>query len=143
MNILYSVTNKDHEEIMEIHNLSFDNKWNIQSIETMCEIENYSFIIIKTNNEILGYIILYDTLDSFDLFEIAVKNDHRNQGLGTKLLKALFVRYTDKDIFLEVNEINVKALSLYEKNGFVRISLRKNYYKDNKNAIIMVKKYDV
>ena len=142
MNILYSVTNKDHEEIMEIHNLSFDNKWNIQSIETMCEIENYSFIIIKTNNEILGYIILYDTLDSFDLFEIAVKNDHRNQGLGTKLLKALFVK-TDKDIFLEVNEINVKALGLYEKNGFVRISLRKNYYKDNKNAIIMVKKYDV
>ena len=142
MNILYSVTNKDHEEIMEIHNLSFDNKWNIQSIETMCEIENYSFIIIKTNNEILGYIILYDTLDSFDLFEIAVKNDHRNQGLGTKLLKALFVK-TDKDIFLEVNEINVKALGLYEENGFVRISLRKNYYKDNKNAIIMVKKYDV
>ena len=143
MNILYSVTNKDHEEIMEIHNLSFDNKWNIQSIETMCEIENYSFIIIKTNNEILGYIILYDTLDSFDLFEIAVKMEYRNHGLGTKLLKALFVRYTDKDIFLEVNEINVKALSLYEKNGFVRISLRKNYYKDNKNAIIMVKKYDV
>ncbi len=142
MNILYSVTNKDHEEIMEIHNLSFDNKWNIQSMETMCEIENYSFIIIKTNNEILGYIILYDTLDSFDLFEIAVKNDHRNQGLGTKLLKALFVK-TDKDIFLEVNEINVKALGLYEENGFVRISLRKNYYKDNKNAIIMVKKYDV
>ncbi len=142
MNILYSVTNKDHEEIMEIHNLSFDNKWNIQSIETMCEIENYSFIIIKTNNEILGYIILYDTLDSFDLFEIAVNNDHRNQGLGTKLLKALFVK-TDKDIFLEVNEINVKALGLYEENGFVRISLRKNYYKDNKNAIIMVKKYDV
>ena len=142
MNILYSVTNKDHEEIMEIHNLSFDNKWNIQSMETMCEIENYSFIIIKTNNEILGYIILYDTLDSFDLFEIAVKNDHRNQGLGTKLLKALFVK-TDKDIFLEVNEINVKALGLYEENGFVRISLRKNYYNDNKNAIIMVKKYDV
>ena len=142
MNILYSVTNKDHEEIMEIHNLSFDNKWNIQSMETMCEIENYSFIIIKTNNEILGYIILYDSLDSFDLFEIAVKNDHRNQGLGTKLLKALFVK-TDKDIFLEVNEINVKALGLYEENGFVRISLRKNYYKDNKNAIIMVKKYDV
>ena len=142
MNILYSVTNKDHEEIMEIHNLSFDNKWNIQSMETMCEIENYSFIIIKTNNEILRYIILYDTLDSFDLFEIAVKNDHRNQGLGTKLLKALFVK-TDKDIFLEVNEINVKALGLYEENGFVRISLRKNYYKDNKNAIIMVKKYDV
>ena len=142
MNILYSVTNKDHEEIMEIHNLSFDNKWTIQNIETMCKVENYSFIIIKTNNEILGYIILYDTLDSFDLFEIAVKNDHRNQGLGTKLLKALFVK-TDKDIFLEVNEINVKALGLYEENGFVRISLRKNYYKDNKNAIIMVKKYDV
>ena len=143
MDVLYSVTSKDYEEIMEIHNLSFDNKWTIQNIETMCKVENYSFIIIKTNNEIIGYVILYDTLDSFDLFEIAVKIKYRNQGLGTELLKALFEKCTGRDIFLEVNEINVKALGLYEKNGFVRISLRKNYYKDNKNAIIMVKKYDV
>lgn len=143
MNVLYSVTNKDYEEIMEIHNLSFDNKWSIQNIEEMCKIENYSFIIIKTNDEIMGYVILYDTLDNFDLFEIAVKVEYRNQGLGIKLLNALFEKCTDRDILLEVNETNVKALSLYEKNGFVRISVRKNYYKDNKNAIIMVKKYDV
>ena len=143
MNVLYSVTNKDYEEIMEIHNLSFDNKWSIQNIEEMCIIENYSFIMIKTNDEIMGYVILYDTLDNFDLFEIAVKVEYRNQGLGIKLLNALFEKCTDRDILLEVNETNVKALSLYEKNGFVRISVRKNYYKDNKNAIIMVKKYDV
>ena len=143
MNILYSVTNKDYDEIIEIHNLYFDNKWNIQNIKTMCEIENYSFIIMRTDDEIMGYVILYDTTDSFDLFEIAVKINYTNQGLGTKLLEALFEKCADREIFLEVNEINVKALSLYEKNGFVRISVRKNYYKNNKNAIIMVKKYDV
>ena len=30
----------------------------------------------------------------------------------------------------------------YKKNNFKQISLRKNYYKDNKSAIIMVRKYD-
>ena len=40
---------------------------------------------------------------------------------------------------LEVNEKNVKALKLYEKIGFERISIRKNYYGKNENAMIMMK----
>ena len=143
MNVLYSIVNKDYEDIVMIHNLYFDNKWNTKDIETMCNIENYSFVIIKTAKEVLAYAILYDTLDSLDLFEIAVKNNYRNKGLGMKLLRAVFDWYKNKDILLEVNEENVNALSFYSKNGFIKISIRKNYYKNNKNAIIMVKKYDV
>lgn len=143
MNILYSIMNKDYEDIIKTHNLYFDNKWNIKDIETMCNVENYSFAVIKTDEEILAYAILYDTLDSLDLFEIAVKRNYKNKGLGMKLLGAVFDKYKNKDIFLEVNEDNKNALSFYCKNGFIKISIRKNYYKNNKNAIIMVRKYDV
>ena len=41
-------------------------------------------------------------------------------------------------IFLEVREKNAPAISLYIKNGFVKISERKNYYGDE-NAVVYIK----
>ena len=39
-------------------------------------------------------------------------------------------------IFLEVNSINYKAISLYEKYGFKSYLIRKNYYGEN-DAVLM------
>lgn len=51
--------------------------------------ENYGFIVIKKDNEIAAYLISYDTLDSIDLFEIAVDSSYQGQGMGTILLKTV------------------------------------------------------
>ena len=142
MEVLISEKIKDYDNIIKIHNLYFDNKWQPNDIENMNRTENYGFIVIKKDNEIAAYLISYDTLDSIDLFEIAVDSSCQGQGMGTMLLKALFERNCNRDIFLEVSEDNEKALLLYKKNNFKEISIRKNYYKDNKSAIIMVRKYD-
>ena len=142
MEVLISEKIKDYDNIIKIHNLYFDNKWQPNDIENMNRTENYGFIVIKKDNEIAAYLISYDTLDSIDLFEIAVDSSYHGQGMGTILLKTLSEKNRNRDIFLEVSEDNEKALLLYKKNNFKQISLRKNYYKDNKSAIIMVKKYD-
>ena len=142
MDVLISEKIKDYDDIIKIHNLYFDNKWQSVDIEDMNKIENYGFIIIKDNGKTAGYLISYDTTDSIDLFEIAVDSSYQGQGMGRVLLEALFEKNRSRDIFLEVSEDNEKALLLYKKNNFKQISLRKNYYKDNKSAIIMVRKYD-
>ena len=142
MDVLISEKIKDYDDIIKIHNLYFDNKWQSADIEDMNKIENYGFIIIKDNGKTAGYLISYDTTDSIDLFEIAVDSSYQGQGMGRVLLEALFEKNRSRDIFLEVSEDNEKALLLYKKNNFKQISLRKNYYKDNKSAIIMVRKYD-
>ena len=142
MEVLISEKIKDYDNIIKIHNLYFDNKWQTKDIENMNIAENYSFITVKDGDKTVAYLISYDTTDSIDLFEIAVEGSYQGQGLGTVLLKALFEKNRDRDIFLEVHENNEKALLLYRKNNFKEISIRKNYYKDNKSAIIMVRKYD-
>ena len=53
-------------------------------------------------------------------------------------------KYKDRDkeemkIFLEVNQKNLNAIKLYKKNDFEEISVRKNYYGLNEDALIMVK----
>ena len=46
-------------------------------------------------------------------------------------------------VFLEVRASNTKAISLYEKEGFQKVDIRKNYYRlgdGREDALIMTKK---
>lgn len=103
----------------------------------------------------MGYIIFYGTIENTDIFEIAILKSCQNKGFGKILLensiKELFfskikndssdeINFFGEDIFLEVYEKNLFAIKLYEKIGFEKISVRKNYYGQNKNAIIMMLK---
>lgn len=73
---------------------------------------------------------------------IVVKKDQRNLGIGSKLLEEIIkkaIEINSKTITLEVNENNLPAIKLYEKYGFKQIGLRKKYYNNTDNAIIMTK----
>lgn len=114
-------------EIAKIHNENFEKKQNetffseIQNIYRIYTIENYA------------YLILIDSIDIYEIFEIAVAKKWQKKGYGSKLLEML---PNDKEIFLEVCEDNIKAIKLYEKSNFNTIAIRKNYYGE-KSAIIM------
>jgi ribosomal-protein-alanine N-acetyltransferase len=71
----------------------------------------------------------------FELYNIEVYPQFRGVGKGYTLL-CKFLDLCDGDVFLEVATRNTAAIRLYEKCGFVEISRRKNYYKDD-DAIIM------
>ena len=76
-----------------------------------------------------------------DLMTIAVNPRYRGYGLAKNMVRVLKAKAYDlglRSIFLEVRESNFSAISLYEKEGFVRISVRKNYYKNPlEHAVIM------
>lgn len=101
----------------------------------------------KNEKNVLGYIVFYGTIESTDIFEVAIKKEYQGRGFGKKLLiesmKDLIEDKKNIEIknkfLLEVNEKNKKALKLYKKIGFEQISVRKNYYGNNEDAIIMMK----
>ena len=74
---------------------------------------------------------------------IVVKKDFRNIGIGALLLDYMiyYSKNIDlKTITLEVNEINIPAIKLYEKFDFEKLGIRKKYYNGENDAIIMSKK---
>ena len=80
--------------------------------------------------------------DCADITNIAVDPEYRREGLGGKMLELLANVSRDRgmeSITLEVRASNIPAISLYEKYGFERSGLRKRYYKDNEDAILMTK----
>lgn len=67
----------------------------------------------------------------------------RSQGIANQLLQEAITRVTDKPLTLEVRSSNEIAIHLYEKYGFEKLGMRKNYYTHNnktEDAIIMTKK---
>ena len=138
-------------EIYCLFNFGEENK-KIIKLKKESDVDNEKVINLRKNNntekKILGYVVFYGTIENTDIFEIAIKKEYQGQGFGEKLLKKSMEDIIEKNMnknfsknkfMLEVNEKNVKALKLYEKIGFERISIRKNYYGKNENAMIMMK----
>lgn len=118
----------------------FDNFWNANILKSELENPNSIYVVAKLNNEIVGFGGIINTLDQMEITNIVVKKSLRNQGIGNALLRRLIVlsrEHGKNMIFLEVNANNLCAIKLYEKNGFQRVGLRKKYYNNADDAILM------
>jgi len=93
-------------------------------------------------NEVVGYIGLWCSFPEAHIVSIAVDPDYQGKGIGNKLLQqalAWLVNSGFKHVFLEVRVDNEVAINLYDKHGFEKVSVRKNYYQDGSDAFVMVK----
>ena len=139
---MYDITKMTLEDLNNIKdNLisDFDDFWNYSVFKSELESDSSHYLVVKDNSKIIGFAGIKVILPDADIMNIVVKKDFRNQGIGSLLLKELInlsKSLNIKNLFLEVNEKNTPAISLYNKFGFKKISIRKNYYKNN-NAIVM------
>lgn len=130
----------DLDEISSTLTSCFDNFWNYNILKSELENTNSRYIVAKLNNEIVGFAGIINTLDQMEITNIVVRKDMRNQGIGNTLLNELIKLTIDSKmntIFLEVNSNNFSAIKLYEKNGFKQVGLRKKYYNNTDDAILM------
>ncbi|MBR2870557.1 MAG: ribosomal protein S18-alanine N-acetyltransferase [Clostridia bacterium] len=98
-------------------------------------------IVAIDNDEILGFITYSKNIDFAEINDILVAPAFRRQGLAKQLLNRieLLLKEKTQKIFLEVRESNFPAINLYKSAGFKQISVRKKYYSDGENALVMQK----
>lgn len=90
---------------------------------------------------IAGFMGLWFMVDEVHIVTIASHPELRRQGVGELLLleaaRQARERHADR-LTLECRVSNTPALTLYEKFGFARAGLRRQYYTDNgEDAVIM------
>ena len=120
----------------------YDNFWSYNILKQELENKNTTYIIAKENDEILGFAGILKCLDEATLNNIVVKKDHRGRGIGSELLETIIELCSElnvKSLTLEVNSLNTPAINLYEKFGFQNLGIRKKYYNNTYDAIIMTK----
>ena len=124
------------DNLKELNNSFFSIKW----IEEEISNNPYAkFLLLKEHEEMIGYLYYSDIYERAEINQFEINNIHRNCGKGNLLLKE-FLKRVQKDVTLEVKEDNLVAIRLYEKNGFIKKAIRKNYYKD-KDGILMERKW--
>ena len=131
------------DDVYIIETECFSHPWSKQSLEEEMNNETSLFLVAKEENEVIGYIGMSIVIDEGYIFNVAVRENHRNKGVATALINEL-VTYGKKNNFsfitLEVRESNLPAISLYSKFGFIKAGERKDYYSNPKeNAILMTK----
>lgn len=115
----------------------FGNCWDETAVRSVTD-SGYGVCVAE---EGIGYALGRISFDEAELYRIAVLPSQRRNGAGCRLL-ARFVeecrqRGAEK-IFLEVRSRNVPAISLYERSGFVKLSVRKGYYPDDDGIVYIL-----
>ena len=130
-------TDIDAYEIAELEKECFIDAWSENAV--LMQIERKQVTIYKENGNLLGYCIFMTAADEGEILRIAVKPDRRKKGIGKKLLDRAVKTMASRganEIFLEVRASNTDAISLYEKYGFIKTGVRKNYYENKEDAIL-------
>ena len=134
------MTLNDLENIKDILETEFDNFWNYNILKSELQNTNSEYLVAFSNSEIVGFGGIWISVDDIHLTNIVTKKSMRHNGIASKLLENLISISKTKNktsLTLEVNENNIYAIKLYSKYNFKKIGLRKNYYFQNENAIIM------
>jgi GNAT superfamily N-acetyltransferase len=95
-------------------------------------------ILYTEDDKDIGYAhIDYDKASQRAYLGICVVEGYQGRGIGKKLIDILLKVYS-KDIYLTVDKTNLRAIHLYEKNGFMRIETRETLYVYLRNAPLML-----
>lgn len=130
----------DLKIIAPILQSDFDDFWNENIFKSELENESSYYIVAKQNDNIVGFGGLWKSVDDIHITNIVTKKTLRSKGIGTAILNELIIQAKNfgyNIITLEVNENNLPAISLYKKFGFKEVGIRKKYYDNTHNAIIM------
>ena len=97
------------------------------------------YYVLKCDGKVVGFYEASIISPEAELYDIAVDKLYQGNGLSKLLMNHFISNCREENIntiFLEVNSINIKAISLYKSFGFLPYSVRKNYYGKN-DAILM------
>lgn len=147
MNIIIEKMTKEHlDKIKENLKEDFDEFWNENVLKNELENPASTYIVAKDEqNNIVGYAGIWQPIDEAHITNIVTKKDKRRNKIGTKMLEELIKIAKEKklkDITLEVNVNNIPAINLYKKYNFKEVGIRKKYYNNTDDAIIMTLKFE-
>jgi len=133
----------DLPTIVELEHLIFPDPWSEDNFRH--EITQNQFclaLVAEWQREIVGYVISWLLGDEIRIANIAVSPLYRRLGIGKILLNTILDegwQHGGRRAFLEVRRSNLAAIALYQKYGFRKVGVRKKYYRNGEDAILMEK----
>ncbi len=139
---IVDLLSSDIDKILALYENNFADGWNKNMLEGAFNSGRFISIGIEEDEKLIGLISCSTTEFDADIEGITIDKDFRRNGFAKALLGLLEVKLKEKNIekvFLEVRLSNTPAKNLYLGAGYKEISIRKKYYSDGEDAVIMAK----
>ncbi|AZN43976.1 ribosomal-protein-alanine N-acetyltransferase [Paenibacillus albus] len=136
------MTLDDVPTIVAIEKESFTSPWTEEAFVNELTNNHFArYMVMDYEGDVIGYGGMWTIMDEAHVTNVAVREQYRGLGLGTKLMVELqrtAVMFGAKRMTLEVRVSNMVAQHLYKKLGFEPSGVRPGYYSDNmEDALIM------
>ena len=122
----------------------FTTPWDEQALEKGLKNNSEIFWLVQVKGINVGYIGFAQTFESADILTVCVDPAYRRMGCAEALLRHCLDQMYDngvEKVFLEVRVSNESALALYRGAGFEGFGVRKRYYPDGEDAVLMKKEF--
>ena len=122
---------EDLEAVWNIERRAYDYPWS-RGIFIDCLRVPYVCEILEEAGQAVGYAVMSMGGDEAHLLNLCLDESVRGRGLAARMLEHLMERGLGEGvrvIYLEVRPSNTRAIKLYRAAGFVRIGVRRNYYR--------------
>ncbi len=109
-------------------------------LDELAQVDTRRYLVAEVEGAIVAYAGLMCIQPIADVQTIAVIPEFEGKGIGSALLTELIEearRRQAADVLLEVREDNPRAQALYRRFGFEQIHVRRRYYRDGADALIM------
>ena len=119
--------------LSRLHRAAFaEDPWGPEAISEIAVLAGFFGLIAWEVAQPVGFALATGIGDEFEIIALGVVPERRRAGIGGALLDTLSGEVRRRGalgIVLEVADDNAAARSLYAAHGFVRVGLRRNYYR--------------
>lgn len=124
----------DVDDVAAIERRAFSDPWSAGSFRALFGNPLVDFAVAEdaVTGRILGYVVAWFVVDEAEIANLAVADDVRRGGVGSRLLDHALdaaARRKCRVVFLEVRESNTAAQALYASRRFAVAGRRTRYYR--------------
>jgi ribosomal-protein-alanine N-acetyltransferase len=129
--------------IMPIEQASYPKPWSLNVFHSELEMMRRgerTYVAALHGKQLVGYAGMLYAGDDAHVTNIAVASAHQRQGIANRLFAELAwaaIERGSTGLTLEVRISNIGAQALYERFGLESAGVRKNYYENVEDAIVM------
>lgn len=131
-------------DIEAVHRLEAElftvDPWSVEQFWSELAQPTRAYAVAVDGERVIGYAGAFLLAPDSDVQTIAVSPRDQGRGVGAVLLTWLIDRAVAegcRQMLLEVRSDNSPAIAMYERFGFERISVRRDYYERGVDAVIM------
>jgi [ribosomal protein S18]-alanine N-acetyltransferase len=133
------LTYADLPSVIAVERRAFPAPWSLAMF--VLELSKPASICVcaLSEGEVVGYLICSRYHTVWHLMNLAVDVDHRRLGIASRLIERLLEQAGEHERYtLEVRISNSEAIAMYETFGFRSAGVRRRYYHDNNEDVLIM-----